>query len=647
MAVVPATQQTVVVDTANSAHAVHRALPVDAVVLDDPVLAPRMRINRVTTLPAQFQHLEETGRLNNFRRVAGLFDGSFEGIYFNDSDVYKWLEAASWALAAGDDPDLNEMIDNVITLIEGAQYEDGYVNTYFSLEREGERWSNLRDLHELYCAGHLIQAAVAHHRATGTTRLLAVATRFADLIADTFGPASEGKREETDGHEEIELALIELARTTGNQRYLDQARFFIDLRGQGTVGGSPYHQDATPLREQDTMVGHAVRAVYLNAGAADLVAETSDAHLRDALDRMWTSMTTRRMYVSGGIGARWEGEAFGGDYELPNARAYTETCAAIGAIMWSWRMLLLSDADDTRYADLIEWTLYNAVLPGLSLDGGAYFYQNPLADNGAHRRQPWFGCACCPPNVARLLASLPGYLATVTSARAGESDSTHDTVWLHLFAAGSTTVQLPSGGSVRLRQTTTYPWDGVVTITVDAVEDAGAFTLNVRIPAWAEDATGDLNGDPLPPGEAAPGQYAAISRVWQPGDTVHLTLPMPPRRLVSHPAVEENTARVALARGPLLFCVEGADNAANVPDLFLPDAAEITADERPDLLGGTVVLSAEATVDPPAPGWSGRLYRPLAEVEPPDPRPVQLTAIPYHLWANRDPSPMRVWLRRG
>jgi len=641
----------VVVDTTNSPYAVHRGLPVDAVVLDDPVLAPRVRINRATTLPGQFKHLEETGRLNNFRRVAGLFDGPFEGIYFNDSDVYKWLEAVSWALAAEDDPDLAEMADAVITLIEGAQHADGYVNTYFSMERAGERWSNLRDLHELYCAGHLIQAAVAHHRATGSTRLLDVATCFADLIGDTFGPASEGKREESDGHEEIELALIELFRATGEDKYLETAQFFIDVRGQGRVSGRDYHQDATPLRQQDAMVGHAVRAVYLNAGAADLVAETGDVSLRDALDRMWTTMTTRRMHVSGGIGARWEGEAFGGDYELPNARAYTETCAAIGSIMWSWRMLLLSDADDTRYADLIEWTLYNAVLPGFSLDGASYFYQNPLADDGAHRRQPWFGCACCPPNVARLLASLPGFLATVTSARAGESDSTHDTVWLHLFAEGKATIQLPGGGVVTLRQTTRYPWDGAVEITVESVEDAGAFTLNVRIPAWAEgatgNATGDVNGDALPRGETAPGQYAAISRVWQPGDTVRLTLPMEPRRLVAHPAVEEDTGRVALARGPLLYCVEGADNAANVPDLILPDDAAITADERPDLLGGAVVLTADASMASPEPAWSGRLYRPLTEVEPSNAQPVQLTAIPYHLWANRDSAPMRVWLRRG
>ncbi|MBA2278420.1 MAG: glycoside hydrolase family 127 protein, partial [Chloroflexia bacterium] len=442
----------VVVDTSESPHAAHRPVAVDAVVLDDPVLAPRMRVNRAATLPSQYRHLEETGRLNNFRRVAGTYDGPFEGIYFNDSDVYKWLEAAAWALAAGPGDaagnDLTGMVEAVIDIVAAAQQPDGYLNTWFALERADERWSNLRDLHELYCAGHLIQAAIAHHRATGSRRLLDVAVRFADLIVDTFGPTGEGKREQTDGHEEIELALIELYRTSGEERYLDQAAFFLDLRGRGTIGSSPYHQDATPLREQEAMVGHAVRAVYLNAGAADLVAETGDAALRVALERMWATMTGRRMYVSGGIGARWEGEAFGADYELPNARAYTETCAAIGSLMWSWRMLLLTDADDTRFADLIEWTLYNAVLPGFSVDGGAYFYQNPLADDGAHRRQPWFGCACCPPNVARLIASLPGYVASVTSARAGESDSTHDTVWLHLLAAGTATIRLPGGGAV-------------------------------------------------------------------------------------------------------------------------------------------------------------------------------------------------------
>ena len=385
----------VVVDTSASPNAAHRPVPIGNVRLTDEFLAPRLRINRDVTIPSQFQHLEDTNRLRNFRRVAGEFDGPFDGIYFNDSDVYKWLEAAASAIAAypGEDAAaLLAMIETVVGLIEGAQDENGYLNTYFSVDLVAERWSNLRDKHELYCAGHFIQAAIAHKRATGDDRLMAVATKLADLIGEVFGPAADGKREQTDGHEEIELALIELYRQTGKRTYLDQARFFLDIRGTGTIGGSDYHQDATPIREQSTMVGHAVRAVYLNAGATDLLIEEDEPALRAALDRMWANMTTRRSYVSGGIGSRWEGEAFGKDFELPNERAYTESCAAIGAIMWAWRMLTLRAEDNTRYADWIEHALYNAMLPGLSLDGQAVL----LPESARRRRRS------SPPAVVRL-----------------------------------------------------------------------------------------------------------------------------------------------------------------------------------------------------------------------------------------------------
>ncbi|HEV2065952.1 MAG TPA: beta-L-arabinofuranosidase domain-containing protein [Thermomicrobiales bacterium] len=643
----------VVVDTSVSPNAAHRPVSIGDVHLEDAFLAPRIRINREVTIPSQYAHLEETKRLRNFRRAAGEFDGPFDGIYFNDSDVYKWLEAASSAIAGSPDEhvdDLREMVDTVVALIEGAQDETGYINTYFSVDRAGERWSNLRDLHELYCAGHLIQAAVAHYRATGSDRLLNVATRFADLICDTFGPATDGKREETDGHEEIELALIELYRATGERRYLEQARFFLDVRGRGTIGGSPYHQDATPLREQTDMVGHAVRAVYLNAGAADLVAEEDDAALRDALDAMWTNMTTRRAYVTGGIGSRWEGEAFGKDFELPNERAYTETCAAIGSIMWAWRMLTLRAEDNTRYADWIEHALYNAMLPGLSLDGQAYFYQNPLADEGTHRRQPWFGCACCPPNIARILAQLPGYLYSVTSRRFPESDGRHDSVWVHLFAAGTATIPLDGGGSVTLRQATRYPWDGEIVISIEALEEAGDFTLQARVPAWAGEATVEVNGERLPPSEAASGQYATMRRVWRVGDVVRLHLPMPPRRIVNHPRMAENAGRVALRRGPLLYCVEAADHPiGDVRDFVLPDDADIVAAQRPEDLNGIVVLTAEAVMESAAPAWDGALYRTVEDSarDQPGRSSVMLTAIPYYAWANRGSGPMTVWLRRG
>ncbi len=647
-----ATLAAVVVDTSASPNAAHRPVPIGNVRLTDAFLAPRLRTNREVTIPAQFQHLEDTHRLRNFRRVTGEVDGPFEGLYFNDSDVYKWLEAAASAIAArpGEDAsDLRAMIDVVVDLIERAQDTDGYLNTYFSVDRVDERWSNLRDLHELYCAGHFIQAAIALERATGDRRLVVIACKLADLICDVFGPASEGKREQVDGHEEIEMALIELFRQTGERRYLEAARFFIDTRGTGTIDGLDYHQDATPVRQQSQMVGHAVRAVYLNAGATDLLLEEDDPALRAALDRMWASMVSRRSYVSGGIGSRWEGEAFGKDHELPNERAYAESCAAIGAIMWAWRMLMLRPEDNTRYADWIEHSLYNAMLPGLSLDGQSYFYQNPLADDGEHRRDPWFGCACCPPNIARVMSQLPGYVYSVTSRRFPESDGRHDSVWVHLFADSTASIPLSEGGSVTLRQATRYPWDGQIEIEVLDLLEAGDFTLQVRIPGWSNGATVAINGEPLPPAEAASGQYATIRRTWQPGDTLIINLSMPVVRIASHPYAANNWGRVALRRGPLLYCVEAADHpVGDVRDFVLSDDSPVTPAFRPDLLEGVVVLNADAGVESPAPGWDGALYRSLESLaaDRAGRSSVTMTAIPYYAWANRGAGPMTVWLRR-
>lgn len=622
----------VVVDTSRSKYTQHRPVPLTAVTLSDEFWAPRRRVNHEVTLPAQFQHLETSHRLNNFRRVSGKVERPFEPPIFNDTDVYKWLEAAAWTLATEDDPELERMVDVAITEIADAQQPDGYIHSYFALV-PGERWSNLRDLHEMYNAGHLIQGAVAHYRATGSTRLLNVASRFADLICDTFGPEAEGKRVDVDGHEEVEMALVELARATGNDRYRAQAQFFVDVRGRGVIGGSPYHQDHVPIRELSTMDGHAVRAVYYTTGVADLYAENGEQALRDALDRLWHNMVTRRMYVSSGIGARWEGEAFGKDFELPNERAYTETCAAIGSIMWNWRMLAI--AGDARFTDLMEQALFNGVLPGLSLDGQEYFYQNPLEDDGTHRRQPWFGCACCPPNVARLLASLPGYFYSVSDAG----------VWTHLYASGQAEIELADGNVVRLQQTTRYPWDSEVTIKVNG---EGTFSLFLRIPAWCEqDAVLEVNGSRHAE-QITPGTYAEIRRDWRPGDVVRLTLPMPVRRIETHPYVAENRGRMAIMRGPLLYCIEQADNPGNDPrDVVLPANATLTPEFRPELLGGVTVLRGTAELHPLPGEWAEPLYRtvPATREEAPRGRTVELVAIPYFAWANREPGRMQVWLR--
>jgi DUF1680 family protein len=608
-------------------------VPLNDVQLLDEFWEPRRQINCKVTLPSQFEHIEKTGRLDNFRRAAGKIDGPFQGLYFNDSDVYKWLEAASWELVASSDPGLERMVEAAIAEVEDAQQPDGYLNTFFTYDRASERWTNLTDKHELYVAGHLIQAAVAHHRATGNERLLKVARRFADHICSVFGSEDEGKLVGTDGHEEIEMALVELYRDTGDHKYLDQARFFVDMRGHGLVSGREYHQDHKPFRDQDEIVGHVVRAVYLNCGAADLYAETGEPALLEALERLWENVTTRRMYVSGGIGSRYEGEAFGKDYELPNERAYAESCAAIGSVMWNWRMLVLGG--DARYADLMEHTLYNALLPGISLDGQHYFYQNPLAGDGTHRRKPWFYCACCPPNIARLLASLPGYFYSTS----GEG------VWVHLYAQGEASVELDENRLIQLKQRTRYPWDGEVEI---GVEGEGEFSLMLRIPSWCEEgASIRVDGEPLDE-EILPGTYAEIRRAWRPGDTVLLHLPMPVRLVESHPHVTENKGKVALMRGPILYCVEQADNSGVDPrDVVLQARADFPSEFRAELLGGVTVIEASAEVVAPDKGWEGRLYR-TARLEgrrASHGKPVRITAVPYYAWANREPGPMRVWLQ--
>jgi DUF1680 family protein len=621
----------VVVDTSRSPHCRLRPVPISAVQLQDEFWAPRLRINREVTLPSQYRQCEETGRIDNFRRAADKKQVPFQGIYFNDSDVYKWVEAVSFALAAGPDPRLEEMLETVVTEIAAAQDTDGYLNTYFTFERKGERWTNLKDLHELYCAGHLFQAAVAHHRATRRTVLLDVARRFADHIAATFGTDA---RPGACGHEEIELALVELYRETGDERYLRQAGFFLDQRGRKppVIGGSPYLQDHQPFRELERVVGHAVRMVYLTCGAADVHAETGEPALLSALERLWQNMTERHTYVTGGIGARYEGEAFGADYELPNDRAYAETCAAIGSVMWNWRMLALHG--EARFADALETALYNGVLSGLSLDGQSYFYQNPLEDRGGHRRQPWFGCACCPPNIARLLASLPGYFAS----------SSTEGVWLHLYASSRAIVPLPTHHSVTLTQRTRYPWEGEVEIEV-RTEARAPFSLFLRIPGWVEEARAWVNGEAVA-AELRPGSYLELRREWRAGDGVRLELPVPVRRVECHPWVANNHGRVALARGPLVYCLEGVDHPGrDLRDLVLPTGAELEPSFDPELLGGVAMVRAAGLAAPPA-GWAERLYRRATAGGPRSTaEPVPLRAIPYYAWANREPGPMQVWTR--
>ena len=654
-------RQPVVVDFASTAFARIKPVAVTAVELGGDFWGRRFATNLEQTLPSQWDLLESTGRLNNFRRVFGEYDGPFEGLFFNDSDLYKWLEAASWLVARAPNALLEQRIDEGITLIERAQGADGYIDSYFCLEREGERWSNLRDLHEMYVGGHLIQAAVANHRGTGQTRLLNVAIRFADMLCGHFGPAAEGKIEAVDGHEEIEMALIELARETGQTRYLELARFFIRARGHGLLKGGrfgdAYFQDDVPFDQMENLAGHAVRALYMACGITDFYLETGEANLLPRLETLWDRMTAQRMYITGGVGSRHDGEAIGADFELPNAQAYTETCAAIGSMMWCHR--LLAATGNARYADLFEWTLYNGMLPGWSLDGRAYYYVNPLEDDGGHRRQPWYYCACCPPNVARTLASLPGYVYGTDA----------DAIYVHLYMESD--AQVPLGErTVGLRQRTRYPWEGAIEITVDG---EGEFALKLRIPGWVDGAASlttpaGEEGHEAGSNSANAGQgkapslklavngvvvqaqadsqgYVEIRRTWQGGDQVTLDLPMTVRVWQSHPKVAENRGRIALSRGPLLYCVERADMPGVDLDELYVDPTQIEADWKPEHLGGVVVLKAAAQRRPIGSGWSGALYRPAEQDGSSRPaEPATVVAIPYFAWHNRESGPMKVWL---
>jgi DUF1680 family protein len=619
-------RSTFVLDTSKSPYSKLHPVSVEDVHLEDSFWAPRLRMLHETTIPTQYRLMEETGRLFNFRRASGKEKGDFKGFFFNDSDVYKWLEAVAFSLANNPDEKLYTLAKKVIAEIGDAQDKDGYLDTYSTFERKKDRWTNLRDLHELYCAGHLIQAAVAFYRATGNHELLDIACRVADHAISVFGP---NKLVGIPGHPEIEMALVELYRTTGEKTYLELSKFFIDKRGLGVIGGSQYHIDHKPFRELTEIVGHAVRSLYLNCGAADIYLETGEQALWDALVRLWRSMTERKMYVTGGVGSRYEGEAFGEDFELPNARAYNETCAAIANIMWNWRMLMATG--EAKYSDVMELALYNGFLSGLSLDGKEYFYVNPLADSGKHRRQKWFECACCPPNIARLLESLPGYFYSISP----------EGIRTHLYAQSLTELDL-SGKSVTIAQRTKYPWDGEIDLHLQPAEE-DSFSLFLRIPGWCRKAEILVNSQPLK-ASIQPGSYVEIRRLWKSGDIVHLSLAMPIERVTCHPYVMENTDRVVLKRGPLVYCAEQADNPdCDIWSLMLPSDFLLEDKWEPNLLNGIVVIKGKAlAVD--IKEFTDHLYRKPTNALPKTSL-VQFTAIPYHVWANREPGPMIVWFR--
>jgi DUF1680 family protein len=609
-----------------------RAVPFTQVRIRDAFWAPRQAANRRVSIPHALKMLEKVGTIGNFELAGKRARSGYSGFVFVDSDLYKTLEAACYCLATNPDPALEKRVDAIIASIAAAQLPDGYLDTYYEINQPDRRFTNLRDNHELYCAGHLIEAAVAHYQATGKRTLLDVATRLADHLAATFGDGP-AQRMGYPGHPEIEQALVKLWRAIGNERYFTLARFFIEHRGSkffATEHHTPldrydgaYWQDNVPVREHSAIVGHAVRAAYLFSGVVDVAAETGDDGLLQMIDRVWRNTTTKRMYVTGGIGPSAHNEGFTTDYDLPNLAAYQETCASVAMIMWNHRLNLLYG--DARYADLVELALYNGMLAGVSLDGGRFFYVNPLASSGHHHRQDWFACACCPPNEARTLASLGGYAYAASDQG----------IWVNLYIQGGAQATLGSQ-KVALEVKTDYPWDGKVRLVVRPEKEA-RFALRLRVPGWCQGASARVNDERVREARAERG-YLALERTWKPGDTVRLDLPMPVRRIEANPLVKEDLGCLAIARGPLIYCLEGCDHSVPVSTIALPAGASLAPTRKADLLGGVVVLNGEGEVAA-EPEWKDGLYRTAAP-----PKRVPVTAVPYYAWDNRAPGEMRVWL---
>ena len=627
-------------------------VPFTDVHVQDGFWRPRQDTNCAVTIPFGFRQCEETGRIDNFRKAAGQLKGTHQGKRYNDSDVFKLIEAAAYSLCLHPDPALDGYLDKLIGYIAAAQEADGYLYTARTIDPQNpppgsgaERWSALWVSHELYNMGHLYEAAVAHFQATGKRTLLGVALKNADLLAREFGP---GKRGGAPGHPEIEIGLAKLFRNSGKKEYLELARFFLGERGKPYAGMKPYaaddpfaiYGDAHYLLNHQAVVsmsaatGHAVRAAYLYSGMADVAALSGDPALVAAGDRLWRDVVGTKLYLTGGIGARGEGEAFGAAYELPNDTAYCETCAAIANVLWNQRLFLLHG--DARFYDVLERTLYNGLLAGVSFSGDRFFYTNPLESDGQYPfnegswgRQPWFEVSCCPVNLARFLPSLAGYIY----ARKGNS------IYVNLFVASTASLDI-AGRPLQLRQQTDYPWEGRIMISVQPEREEN-FTLRLRIPGWAlnHPMPADLYSY-LGPAPAAPelriggrrtplameSGYAVVDRTWKKGDTVELILPMAVRRVAAHNQVVADRGRIALERGPLVYCLEGIDHDGDVLAMELDDRSPLLPAWRPEILGGVMVLQGQVRCED---------------------KPKSATAIPYYAWANRGQCRMAVWLKRS
>jgi DUF1680 family protein len=621
------------------AHAIYpfQPVPFTQVTIRDGFWSPRLETNRTVTIPYDFQKCEETGRIDNFVKAAGDMDGSHIGLHFNDSDVYKIIEGAAYSLQVHPDPELEAYIDAIIVKIAAAQEDDGYIYTARTIDPDHphkmsgpERWSRLDTSHELYNLGHMYEGAVAYFQATGKRAFLDVAIKSADLISRVFGPHA---LRNVPGHQEVELGLVKLYGVTGNEKYLELAKFFLDERGhangrelQQALGIVGYMQDHMPVIEQREAVGHSVRATYMYSAMADVAALTGDQSYVNAIRHIWENVVQKKLALTGGVGARHQGEAFGDDYELPNQTAYNETCAAIGNVFWNHRLFLLDG--QAKYYDVLERTLYNGFLSGIALDGSQFFYVNPLESDGEYvfnradsiARQPWFECSCCPTNVVRLMPSVPGYIYATRN----------DRVYVNLYVGSQARLDL-GGSAIQLLQTTEYPWQGDVKLMVNPARPL-LFTLSLRVPGW-------VSGQPVPSDlyrylDNAPGNvtvrvndeiittpaeqgYINIHRVWQAGDRVQLIMPMPVRRVLSHPQVVDCQGKVALERGPIVYAAEGVDNGGRALDIVLPDDMQLASEHRANLLGGVTVITGDSFV-----------------------------AIPYYAWSHRGVGEMTMWFSR-
>ena len=634
----PAWRDQGIENLAKSPHAKLRDIPVRAVTITGGFWGPRREINVTKSIPSMHDLLEANGRMNNFRRLLGRSNAAQLGPVFSDSDVYKWTEAVGFVLQSGDRPELRATTEKIIDEVVAVQEPSGYLDTYYQDDRKPLRMTVPTQTtgHELYNIGHMLQGAIAYYRATGDRKLLDAGIRFVDdFLIPNYGPAP--KKPIVSGHPEIEMGLIELYRITGDKRQLDLAGYILqgDDRLQLPERRTIYMFSGTPFTARTKMQGHAVRAMYACCGATDYFMETGDETYWKTLNTLWNDMTTTKMYMTGGVGSRSDGEAFGDAYELPNFRAYGESCAAIGNMMWNWRMLAITG--DAKFTDVMERALYNGINSGMSLDGTLYCYRNPLAfdpSTGDKIRNPWYDVTCCPPNLERTFGSLPGYFYSTSS----------DGLYVHFYDDSELTWRLENGVGLKVSQKTNYPWDGDVQIAVSPAE-ASEFTIYARIPGWTDHAQVKVNNNAI--SGAKPGEYLPIRRRWSPGDTISLQFEVVPQVVEANPRVADDSGRVAIQRGPLIYCLEEIDQPSGVSLANVAvnpgrhPAEQFQSEFRSDLLGGMIVLHHNGAVYES--GSSERsLYFPYAG-ESSKTRRVPLTFIPYYAWANRQASFMQVW----